>query len=379
MSLFFRKVEKRAVTFQDVWGSGGPLPMAEVSPERALRLAPVYAATRLIADDVSSLPIHQFRRLPDDTRQRMELSPWLSNPSSIGTPYDWKFRCMTSLLLRGNAFGLRLGSDDRVEWMDPRDITVDDSNYFAPVYYWRGRRVERPDIVHIPAYVVPGKIEGLSPLGAFSLAVQLGVSASEFGRDWFHNRTLPGSTLKNTAQVVTPEQASVIKERYRASLRSGDVFVHGSDWEFTPVSMTPQDSQLVEMLKMSATQVAAVYGVPPEEIGGEAGGSLTYNTVEQNQIRLTTRTLRPWLVRFEDALSALLPSTQYVKFNVDSMIRTDLVARYRAHLIARQIGLNNVDELRAVEDLPPLPDGQGQDYTPLRAAGRREASDDDGD
>lgn len=378
MSLFFRKVENRAVTFQDVWGTGAT-PMGEVSPERALRLAPVYGATRLIADDVASLPLRVYRRRPDGTREQITTPAWLAKPTSIGTPFDWKFRCMTSLLLRGNAYGLRLGSDDRLEWLDPRDIQVDDTNYFAPLYYWRGRLINRSDLLHIPAYVVPGKVEGLSPLGAFSLAVQLGVSATEFGRDWFHNRTLPGSTLKNTAQVVTPEQASVIKERFRASVRSGDTFVHGSDWEFKPVSLTPQDSQLVETLKLTATQVATVYGVPPEEIGGEAGGSLTYNTVEQNQIRLTTRTLRPWLVRLEDALSALLPSPQYVKFNVDSLIRTDLEGRYRAHRIAREIGLNNVDELRAIEDLPPLPDEQGQDYTPLRTAGRRETSDDDRD
>lgn len=376
MSLLFnRRTERRAISLQDVWGSGASADMSAVTPDRALRLAPVYAATRLLADSVAALPIHVYRRSGDD-RVRVRTPSWLDDPSVLGSAYDWKHRCMTSLLLRGNAYGLKINGG--VEWLAPDDVQVNDSNYFAPVYYVFGRETDQRDLVHVRAYTVAGKADGITPLTAFSLATQLGLSATEFGRDWFHNRTLPGSTLKNTAQTMTPAQANEVKERYRASVQHGDVFVHGSDWEFNAQALTPQDSQLVDMLKLSATQIAAVYGVPPEMIGGEAGGSLTYNTVEQNTISLLTHTIRPWITRLESALSTLLPGEQYVRFNVDSMIRTDLEARYRAHRIARDIGLTNVDELRAVEDMPPLPDDQGQDYTPLRqaAVGDRE---DEGD
>ena len=50
---------------------------------------------------------------------------------------------------------------------------------------------------------------------------------------------------------------------------------------------------------------------------------------------------------------------------VDGLIRVDTEARYRIHRIAREIGLRNIDELREIEDLTPLPDGQGQSYAPL--------------
>ena len=66
--------------------------------------------------------------------------------------------------------------------------------------------------------------------------------------------------------------------------------------------------------------------------------------------------------------TAALPKPEYVKFNVDSLIRADTKTRYEVHQIARTIGLNNVDEIRAIEDMDPLPDGQGQDYSPIKAA-----------
>jgi hypothetical protein len=58
-----------------------------------------------------------------------------------------------------------------------------------------------------------------------------------------------------------------------------------------------------------------------------------------------------------------------VKFNVDAMIRVDTKTRYEVHQISREIGLDNIDELRALEDKAPLPDGQGQTYTPLAQMG----------
>jgi hypothetical protein len=54
-----------------------------------------------------------------------------------------------------------------------------------------------------------------------------------------------------------------------------------------------------------------------------------------------------------------------VRFNADAMLRTDTLTRYQTHRIARVIGLNNIDELRLLEDQEPLPNGQGQDYAPL--------------
>ena len=76
------------------------------------------------------------------------------------------------------------------------------------------------------------------------------------------------------------------------------------------------------------------------------------------------------MVRLEEAISAfMMPRPQYVKFNADALIRVDTKTRHEIYQIDRNIGLRNIDELRALEDEEPLPDGQGQSYPPRREAG----------
>jgi phage portal protein BeeE len=91
---------------------------------------------------------------------------------------------------------------------------------------------------------------------------------------------------------------------------------------------------------------------------------MTYANVEQQQINFVMFTLRPWLVLLESSFSALLPDRQYVKFNSDALIRADLKTRWEVNQIRLNVGAANVDEIRAQEDEPPLPNGQGQKYGP---------------
>jgi phage portal protein BeeE len=64
--------------------------------------------------------------------------------------------------------------------------------------------------------------------------------------------------------------------------------------------------------------------------------------------------LRPWLVRLETAISALLSSTTTVKFNAAALVRTDLLTRYQAHESAIRAGWKRRSEVRELEDLPPI-------------------------
>jgi HK97 family phage portal protein len=141
----------------------------------------------------------------------------------------------------------------------------------------------------------------------------------------------------------------------------------------------PEEAQFVETMKMTTNQIAAVYGIPPEMIGGESGSSMTYANVEQQQINFVMFTLRPWLVRLETAFSALLPDRQYVKFNSDALIRADLKTRWEVNQIRVNMGAANVDEIRAQEDEPPLPNGQGQKYGPVAPAAPRQTTTNPGD
>jgi phage portal protein BeeE len=114
------------------------------------------------------------------------------------------------------------------------------------------------------------------------------------------------------------------------------------------------DVHFLETIKASATEIAAIYRVQPEDIGGVSGGSLTYATLEMNELKRNRRALMPWVRRMEWATTGLLPQPQYVKANMDHLARADLKTRMEAHDIALRIGLETLPEGRALEDKAPL-------------------------
>jgi len=363
VSLFFRAAEQRAVTSVEGWGRGDDAVLGS-SMSSALSVVPVFAACRLISDSIATLPLQAYRK-SGDVRTPIPLPAVFDTETRI----EWVQQALMSLLLRGNAYGLVVarsndGSPKRVQWLNPERVVIDETGP-KPVFRYNGSIVPDVDMKHIPAYAMPGTVKGLSPIGACSMLADTGAATQKMMRDWFAGRGIPGVTAQNTSKVLSAAEAETVSDRLRARMRTGQPFVHGSDWDINFMSLPADDAGFVSSAKLNATQVATIYGIPPEMIGGETGSSLTYSTVEMNQHNLAALTLRPWLAKLEQEFSSWIYRPRYVRFNVDAMIRVDVKTRYDIHQIAREIGMRNVDEIRALEDLTPLPDGQGQDYNPL--------------
>lgn len=360
MSLLFRRVEERSISFQDVWGSGADTPLRAGSVQAALRLGPVYAATSLIADQLATSPWSVYQKsagIPKklDTQPRL-----VTDPGTDGLDlYSWKFQAAASVLLQGNAYGYILTTDRfqapaTVAWLKPDEVEIDETDGPAK-FYWNGRLIPRERLLHIPGYVLPGSVKGLSPIGLFRAQIETGMEAQAFGKKFFRRGTVPSGFLKNTAKTITAEQAQTAKSRFVASVSSAEPFVSGSDWDYTAITLPAGDASFLTGIKATANQIAAVYRVAPEDVGGESNGSsLTYKNLEQDQIKFAVRTLQPWSTRFESVFNRHFVAGQYLKFNLDAAARSDLKTRYEAHQIAIGAGFETIDEARALEEREPL-------------------------
>ncbi|MET7479544.1 phage portal protein [Streptomyces sp. NPDC005648] len=371
-------VESRAITSVP-WAQGGSANSGSVSTERALRLAPVYAAGRVLASNIAAAPLRQYREMADGV-QRLSLSSLFSSPSSQGNLNDWIWRAVLSLVFRGNAVGFvtardYLGYPTMVEWLPMDWVQVVDSmpygpgSFVNPIWYVLGNRVDNPeDIVHIPWFTLPGKILGLSPIGAFASMATTNLAAQEYMEAWHSTGGVPPGTFKSTTQKVDQAEASVIKERLVAAIRSRQPIVYGKDWDYNAITVPAYEAQFISTMKLGATQLAAIYGIPPELIGGETGGSMSYSSPQQRELELIQFGLLPYMSKLESHFSDLTPRGQCVKFDADHLIRLDPLTRWSIWEKTRLIGGMNIDEIRNREDMPPLPDGKGQDYTPLPIA-----------
>ena len=366
MSLF-RPAETRAIGRDSgVWVDPG---MPSVSMASSLSIVPVYGAVRLISETIASLPIHAYRRTATG-REQVALPAFIANPPDGSSTVDWVQRAMVSMLLGGAAVGIIVHRDardfpDAVAWINPARATCETlPGTVRPVVRVDG--IDRTsDVVYIPAVVMPGDPNGVNPVRAFATTFGGAREVQKARAGYAKRRQIPGSTLKNTKKTLTSTEADAVAARAETKIMAGGVFAYGADWDYSPVSLPAQDVAWLESVKADANQVATIYQVPPELIGGTSGGSLTYTTVEGQLNWILTMTTRTWITKLEAAVNRITPSGTYLKFSPDAVIRTDVGTRFSSYRTAREIGLRNIDELRELEDLPPLPDGQGQDYTPL--------------
>jgi len=360
------------------FSAGGPVhPTRQIfGQDRALGLPALYSAVRLLAEDCAALPLKLYIKAgPGDTRTHKYTGPSIfDKPSSDGTIFDWLFTCMTSLLLQGNAWGYITSRDgyglpQGIEWLPPEDVSVqrDEMQPWNPVrtrIYAYGRLMDRQDLFHIKAFSLAGRVEGISPLLAFALTILSGLEAERYGTDWYAAGGFPPGTFQNTELEISEEQSAEIRSILTAALRNRQPLVYGRDWDYKPVVVPPSEAQFIDALRMNATQIASVYGLPPDRIGGTRAESLTYSTVEQSTLQVI-EALRPWLVRLETAFFEILPANRYCRFNSDALLKTDLKTRTEIYDLQRKMGMRNVDEIRDTEDMEPLPGGQGNENVPL--------------
>jgi HK97 family phage portal protein len=342
-----------------------------VNPTTALQHSAVWACVNLIASAISTLPLYAYRR--GDRDPLPDLPPLLRQPSATMNLPDWLYAALQSLLLRGNCYGQivdRAGAGllpAQVELLAPDRVQVTAND--AVVYRLDGQEVDPASIWHVKAFTTAGSVVGLSPIAHARQAIGLGLGAEKFGAQFFGESAIP-SGLLTTDQRINSEHASDLKERWKASHGGRrDIAVLGDGARFQPISVNPEESQFLESTRANVATVARYFGVQPELIGGESGGSLTYANVEQRALDFLQFGLAPWLVRMETAISALLSSTTTVKFNAGALVRTDLLTRYQAHESAIRAGWKLRSEVRELEDLPPVAGIDDQEPPPAAESG----------
>ncbi len=133
---------------------------------------------------------------------------------------------------------------------------------------------------------------------------------------------------------------------------------------FTPLSMPNNEAQFLETRRFQVTEICRIFRVPPHMIGDLERA--TFSNIEIQNISFAVHTIRPWLVRIEQAVNrALIPQNEkgrfYVQFNIDGLMRGDYKSRMEGYAIARQNGWMSANDIRALENLNPISEEEGGD------------------
>jgi HK97 family phage portal protein len=321
---------------------------------------------------LSALPVKQYRRAAGAPVEVERPSPLLSAPWVHMHAIGWRRQVLMSWLTAGNVFGLvaardRLGYPVQMEILSPSRMSARPVGVGSVQWLLDGRPVG-DDLVHWPAFTVPGSPIGLSPLQYAASMTGLGLSAGEFGRRWFSDGAHPSAVL-STDQPVTQDQAATIKERFRAAVSGREPVVLGLGVTYEAIQVSPEESQFLETIKANKADIAGFFLVPPEMIGGESGNSQTYANVEQRSLNYLTYNAGWWVTLMEEFVSSMVPPSEYVKVNTGALVKVDVKTQAEVETLRIRGGWGTPDEAREHEDRPPLPGGVGAQTVALNGPG----------
>lgn len=350
----------------------------DVTPDSAMRVAAVYAAVRLISGAVANLPIHVQRRVDAATRVNVDDTPVAQvlrrRPNNWQTPSQFRRMMTAHVLLRGNAYAQIIRAGSRVVSLlplDPDRMRVEQSDNGSIVYTYHMKsgaevRFNQREILHLVGLSLDG-VNGVSALTYAREAIGLSMAQENHGATTFKNAARPSSVLKHPGRLG-PEAANNLRtslDAYRnGGAREGSALVLEEGMDIAPLSMTAEDAQWIESRKFSRTDIAMFFGVPPHMLGDTEKSTSWGSGIEQQSIGFVTYTLEDYLTAWEETINRDLIDAAdiYARFNRKALIRGDIKTRQAFYVSMMQWGVYSPDEIRALEDENPRPDGQGGVY-----------------
>ncbi|MGN0763693.1 MAG: phage portal protein, partial [Aristaeellaceae bacterium] len=126
--------------------------------------------------------------------------------------------------------------------------------------------------------------------------------------------------------------------------------------------MPNNEAQFIETRRFQVEEICRIYRVPPHMVADLSRA--TFSNIEHSSIDFAIHTIRPWLVRMEQAMNrALIPEMEkgrfYVQINLDGLMRGDYKSRMEGYAIARQNGWMSANDIRDLENLNPISDEEG--------------------
>lgn len=371
MALFFRgqgAAQQRAsnlgALIDEATGGRRGIGARSVGWRGALSIPAVWAAVRIRADVVASLPVQVYRD-EDGIPRRVSgdaVPGVLSQPSALDDIGAWLAASQLSLDLRGNAYGRILSRDPRtylptqIELVHPDDVSCYlNRDGFVRYRIGGGRELGPDDVWHERQNEEPGSVVGLSPITAAARALGISLDAGDYGSGFFREALTPSGLLSSDAPI-DEEQARVVKRRVQATQNGREPLVLGGNWTYKPLSISPTDAAYLEVLARGDVDAARLFSVPGELIeANTSGSSITYANREQRVQDLLAFRLGPVIQRRERALTRLTVRDQYVKLNTGALLRGDLAARYASYKVGIDTGFLTDEEARALEEREPLP------------------------
>lgn len=383
-----------------VTGLGGPLgtasgqqlglPLAPIidqtkltPPDAALQISAVFACVEILAQTISTLPLYVYRdkggvRVPDKMSRL-----WLllhESPNRWMTPSEFLSAMVVNRMLRGNAYALieRDSAGEPIALVplspDQMEVSVVEGGEVY-VYYQDG------DITALaPENVIHWKglgngFLGLSKLDFMRATTNEAIRAQDNANSLYGKGSKPTGVLQTDSRL-SAEQVAALMTRFQTSMTSsgGGLIIADRGLKYSQMSLSPADAQLLETRRFTIEEICRWFGVPGVLVG--TTGQTTWGSgIEQIVSGFHKFTIGPLCKQLEQVLERRLKNYEpiTIEFKMDGLLRTDPASRAAFYSTMSQNGAMTRNEIRRLENLPPVEGGDEltaqSNLVPLRKLG----------
>lgn len=345
-----------------------------VTPLSALRSSAVFSCVRVLSETVAMLPGEIYRRRGKDRDLATDHRLWnvihsLANPEM--TAFQWRELAMHHLLLYGNHYS-EIEMTNRGDvvglWpLDPRNMEVrrtanGDLYYRYTLPNQQKRDFVPSQILHI-AGPSPDGIVGYSPIALARHSIGLGIATEAYGGKFFSNGARPGVVLEHPG-TLKQDAYNRLRDSWNAAHQGLDnaqrVAILEQGLTMKTIGIPPDDAQFLETRQFQVVDISRFFRVPLHKINDLSRA--TFSNIEHQEQQFLNDSLGPWLVRMEQAMARDLIGpiermNVFIEFKTAGLLRGDLTARYNAYAIGRQWGWLSINEVRQLENLNSIDEG----------------------
>jgi HK97 family phage portal protein len=350
----------------------------------------IPAAWRLalmIANQLGRVPWHAFREVADRPAVKLPDQPLLSMPAGTTDTKLSVYRAWgLDRLWHGNAIGViaarsPLGYPTAATPVSAENVQVQRFGIQSPYpgqnwvppgftsgeigYLIGGTWYHADEVIHFKGPCKPGELRGMGVLEAHFDLINRSRKLDRAATN-VDSASVPTGLLRSLNPDLTQTEAQELKDSWRASQETRSVAVLNPLTEFTPIAWNPTETQLLEARQYTLNEWANVFGVAVTYAGGQNASRVYANIEDQGLDLLKFGAVGDIIAEFEAVLTMLSPRGQYVKANLDHLLRADTKTRYEAYALAITSGILTRDEVRALEERPPLTPAQRAELVPAK-------------
>lgn len=345
----------------------GNVSLPAVTIESALEVPAVLDAVSFLSRTLAALPLHAFRRAEGETeRADGELQMLLNEaPNPEWSSFAWRQYSWQQLFTGGRMVSWieRKGVRAVAIWpMDPSQTTVVRRGG-KKFYRFDGREYPAADVIDVPFMLKRNQLDAYGPIMKGKKAIALSIAMADFAAQFFAGGGIPPYALEGPLPQGADAFKRAMSDITRAiemSKKAGRAFFGmPPGHQLKAIGTDPDKGQMTEARLFQIQEIARLYGLPPVFLQDLSKG--TFSNTEQQDLQLVKHLITHWAKAFEDELNLKLfgqrRRSRLVKHNLDGIQRGDFKSRTEGLARAIQTAQMTPNEARALENRPPLPNG----------------------